>query len=317
MYDWNDLRVFLAVARNGSTLAASKVLKVNQTTAARRLEALETDLKLKLFERGQSGSRLTEAGQDLLAEAEKVERSAEALASRAAAHQRGLAGSIRVTASEAVANMVLIPAVAEFRRLYPEVTIELDITDNALSIEDGEADVALRAGGKLPDSDLVARKLSEINFGLYCSRGYADANGVPTRPEELKRHSLIGPDGERIARLPGYAFMLEHGAEAEIRCRANTLTSLQAAIKAGLGIGPMATTIAEPDPDLVRCIIPEGAFINLWLLTRPDLKDVPRIRAFIDFAGPFIHTMSKDYEARARHASRQKAQAAAPQPEPT
>ncbi|HEY9218466.1 MAG TPA: LysR family transcriptional regulator, partial [Phenylobacterium sp.] len=78
MYDWNDLRVLLAVARNGSTLAASKVLKVNQTTVARRLEALEQDLGLKLFERGQSGSRLTEAGSDLIAEAERVERAAEA-----------------------------------------------------------------------------------------------------------------------------------------------------------------------------------------------------------------------------------------------
>lgn len=317
MYDWNDLRVFIAVAKHGSTLAASKVLKINQTTVARRLEALEGDLGLKLFERGQSGSRLTEAGEDLIGEAERVEKAAEALASRAAAHQRGMAGTIRVTASEAVSNMVLIPAVAEFRRMYPEVTIELAITDDALSIEDGEADVALRAGGKLPDSDLVSRKLSEISFGLYCSRSYADAHGVPTRAEELKRHSLIGPDGARIARLPGYAFMLEHAGDAEIRCRANTLTSLQAAIKAGLGIGPMATTIAEPDPDLVRCIIPEGAFINLWLLTRSDLKDVPRIRAFIDFAGPFIHTMSKDYEARARHASRQKTQAAAPEPQTT
>ena len=98
MFDWNDLKAFLAVARGGSTLAASKSMGVNQTTVSRRLEALEAALQLKLVERSQTGARLTEAGRDLLAEAEKVERAAGALGSRAAAHQRGLAGSIRLTA---------------------------------------------------------------------------------------------------------------------------------------------------------------------------------------------------------------------------
>ena len=76
MFDWNDIKAFLAVARGGSTLAASKALGVNQTTVARRIEALESELALKLFERGQTGSRLTEAGRDLVAEAENVERAA-------------------------------------------------------------------------------------------------------------------------------------------------------------------------------------------------------------------------------------------------
>lgn len=312
MYDWNDLRVLLAVARAGSTLAASKVLKVNQTTAARRLEALEQALGLKLFERGQSGSRLTEAGSDLIAEAERVERAAEALASRAAAHQRGLAGTIRVTASEVVANLALIPAVAEFRRLYPEMTIELAITDAALSLEDGEADVALRAGSRLADSDLVARKLTEFVFGLYCSRGYAERYGVPLRPEELKDHVLIGPDGEMMARLPGFDWMFGHAPQAEIRCRANTLNSLQAAIRAGLGVAPLATVVAELDPELIRCMLPEPrATAGMWLVTRPELKDVPRIRAFIEFVTPYIHTLARELEAKGRAARRHQARGAA------
>jgi len=96
MFDWNDLKAFLAVARGGSTLAAAKSLGVNQTTVARRIEALETALALKLFERGQSGSRLTEIGRDLIAEAEKVEQCAKALQSRAETHGRGLSGTLRV-----------------------------------------------------------------------------------------------------------------------------------------------------------------------------------------------------------------------------
>lgn len=311
MYDWNDLRVFLAVARSGSTLAASKVLKVNQTTVARRLEALEADLSLKLFERGQNGSRLTEAGEDLLGEAEKVEKAAEALGSRAAAHQRGLAGSIRVTAAETVANIALIPALSEFRRLYPEVTIELVMSDATLSLEDGEADVALRGGEGLPDSDaLVARKLNEFVFGIYCSRAYAETHGLPTRPEQLKDHVLIGPDGPLMTQMPGMAWMFEQAPQAEVGCRANTITSLSAAIKAGLGLGPMVTVLADLDPDLIRCMLPQPAPTgNLWLVTRAELRNVPRIRAFMDFVTPYVHTLSRDMEARGR--ALRKSQAAA------
>lgn len=312
MYDWNDLRVLLAVGREGSTLAASKVLKINQTTVARRLEALETDLGLKLFERGQSGSRLTEAGADLFGEAEKVERAAQALESRAAAHQRGLAGTIRVTAAESVANLALIPALSEFRRLYPEVTIELAMTDVALSLENGEADVALRAGAALTDSDLIARKLSEFVFAIYCSKSYAEANGVPRRPEDLKRHVLIGPDGELMARTPGMAWMFEQAPNAEVRVRANTVNSMMAAVKAGLGVSPLPAVMADLDPELLRCMTPDPRPVaSLWILTRPDLKDVPRIRAFVDFVTPYMHTLAKDLDARGR-AVRKSLEAAAP-----
>nr|QQZ50489.1 LysR family transcriptional regulator [Phenylobacterium glaciei] len=110
MFDWNDLKAFLAVARGGSTLAASKTLKINQTTVARRIEALEASVGLKLFERGQTGSRLTEAGEDLLAEAERMEAAAEAFGSRASAHQRGLAGTLKVTSTEILANLAITPA---------------------------------------------------------------------------------------------------------------------------------------------------------------------------------------------------------------
>ncbi|MET0294556.1 MAG: LysR substrate-binding domain-containing protein, partial [Phenylobacterium sp.] len=250
---------------------------------------------------GQSGSRLTEAGTDLVAEAEKVERAAEALASRATAHQRGLAGAIRVTASESVANAALIPAVAEFRRLYPEVAIELAISDVPLALERGEADVALRGSPQLPDSELIARKVAELDFAIYCSRDYAARRGCPTRAEDLKHHTLIGADGAVVTDSPGMAWMFEQAPNAEVRVRANTLTSLMAAVKAGLGVAPAPVATADLDPDLVRCLMPEPRALSyLWILTRHELKDVPRIRAFIDFVAPFLQTLARDMEARGR-----------------
>lgn len=292
MFDWNDLKAFLAVARGGSTLAAARSLGVNQTTVARRIEGLEAALALKLFERGQSGSRLTEAGRDLLEEAERVERAAERFASRAAGHRRGLAGAIRVTATEILANLMLMPGILEFRQKHPEVQVDLIVTDRPLDLEAGEADVAIRSGQALATSDLVARKLTDHDFALYCSRDYAARRGVPTL-ETLKDHDLIGGELE-MADGPGMAWMFRHAGGKAPVTRSNTLNNLLHAIRAGLGVGPMVCQAADTDRTLMRCSdFIEEARGSSWIVTRRDLKDTPRVRAFIDFFVPYLQQQTK------------------------
>lgn len=307
MYDWNDLKAFLAVARGGSTLAAAKALNVNQTTVARRIESLESALSLKLFERGQTGSRLTEPGKDLVAEAERVERAAERFETRAAGHRRGLAGAIRVTATEILANMMLMPGIVEFRKIYPEVQVDLIVTDRPLDLEAGEADVAIRSGVLLAPSDLIARKLVDHDFALYCSRDYAARRGLPT-PETLKDHDLIGGELE-MAEGPGMGWMFRTAGGKAPVTRSNTMHNLLHAIRAGLGVGPMACQAADMDRDLVRCSpVIEEARGSSWILTRRELKDTPRVRAFIDFFVPYLLEMSRVWKAQAE---RLRAQAAA------
>lgn len=297
-YDWNDLRAFLAIARSGSALGAAKALGVNQTTVVRRLEALEQALGLKLVERDQGGSRVTEAGQTILADAELVEAAAEKLARTVALHHRGAAGVVRVTCSEMVANLVLAPALVEFRKAYPEITVELVITDAMLDLKAGEADVAIRGGFALADSDLIARKVSEDDFSLYCSASYAQARGVPASPEELKDHVLIGGEGVMV-NMPGMAWMLRHAPGAEIACRSSTMTNLMASIQAGLGIGPAPCLVGDADPGLVRVVgAIDEARATTWILTRPDLKDAPRVRAFIDFIVPHYAGVRRNMQAR-------------------
>ncbi|HEX4711088.1 LysR family transcriptional regulator [Phenylobacterium sp.] len=297
MFDWNDLKAFLAVARGGSTLAAAKLLGVNQTTVARRIESLEGALALKLFERGQSGSRLTEAGRDLQAEAEKVERVANAFESRAQAHQRGLAGAIRVTCIEMMANMTLTPAIAEFRQRYPEVHVDLIISDQQLDIEAGEADLAIRSGTALQISNLVARKLGDYTFCLYCSRDYAARKGLPASPAALADHDLIGGDAG-LERMPGIIWMLEQAPGRPPASRSNSLTNMVHAVAAGLGVAPLPCIIADADANLLRCSEPiEAAMASAWIVTRRELKDTPRVRAFIDFLVPFIQQDAKRREA--------------------
>jgi DNA-binding transcriptional LysR family regulator len=300
MYDWNDLKAFLAVARSGSTLGASRTLGVNQTTVARRVESLEAALCLKLVERGQSGSRLTEAGRDLVAEAEKVEAAARVFGARAQAHQRGLAGAIRVTTVEMVANMTLTPAIAEFRRQYPEVEVELIVSDDRLDIEGGEADLAIRIGALDPNSPLVARRLLDYTFRLYCSRDYAERRGVPATPAELADHDLVGGDAS-LNRAPALAWMFEQAGGKAAVTRSNTFNSLAHAVAAGLGVSPLPTILGDSDPNLVRCSdVIEAVTGAGWIVTRRELKDTPRMRAFIDFIVPYMREDARRREAHSR-----------------
>lgn len=311
MFDWNDLKAFLAVARGGSTLAASKSLKINQTTVARRLEALEANVGLKLFERGQTGSRLTEAGEDLLAEAERMEASATAFGSRAAAHQRGMAGTLKVTSTEILANLAITPALGEFRQLFPDVKIDLIVSDLPLDLVAGEADIAIRSGIALPTSDLVARKLADFDLALYCSHDYAARRGIPASLADLKDHDLIGGDGTKRP-LPGMQWMFDQAPGVEPAHTSNSMTNLIIAVKAGLGIAPVGCLLADLEPDLIQCSDPISELrASAWVVTRPELKDVPRVRAFIDFIVPHAAALRRSLEAKSEAVKAEKAAAVA------
>jgi DNA-binding transcriptional LysR family regulator len=296
VFDWNDLKAFLAVARDGSALAAARALGLNQTTVARRIEALETALGLKLFERGQTGSRLTEAGRDLLLAAERMEAAAAGFAHRAEAHQRGFAGALRVTATEILANVAITPALAAFREAYPDIEVELIVTDLPLDMRGGEADVALRAGEILTDSDLVARKVAEFPFALYASRDYLLNRGLPLCVEDLRRHDLIAGDGVSTP-LPGVKWMLDQLPGLQPVIRFNSLTNMLQALKAGLGVGPFGCLGADLEPELVR-LLPIPEVTTTWIVTRRELKDAPRVRAFIDFFVPHFAQLQKSMRSR-------------------
>jgi DNA-binding transcriptional LysR family regulator len=314
MFDWNDLKAFLAVARGGSTLAASKALGVNQTTVARRIEALEQALGFKLFERGQTGSRLTESGEGLIAEAENVERAAIRFANQAAGQLRGVAGALRLTTNELVANTMIIPALVEFRKVHPDVQVDLVITDRSLDIQNGEADLAIRTGKALAESDLVARKVADHDMALYCSRDYAARRGVPNSPADLEHHDLIDVAME-MGEIPGATWMMRHAGGKPPITRSNSMGSLVHAVKAGLGIGALPCTIADPDRDLLRCSdCIEEARASSWIVTRRDLKDTPRVRAFIDFMAPLIQQLVRESEERGRLRLEQDAQTVVPFP---
>lgn len=300
MFDWNDITAFLAVARGGSTLAGARQLGVNQTTVARRIESLEQDLRLKLFERGQSGSRLTEAGEALIVEAERVEQAAIRFGNTAAGLLRGASGALRMTTNELVANTMVIPALVEFRKVHPDIQVDLVITDRQMDLENGEADLAIRTSRELAMSDLVARKIGDHEIALYCSRDYAARRGVPASTADLKDHDLIDVTNE-MGEMPAATWMMQFAGGKPPVTRSNSMASLVHAVKAGLGIGALPCTVADPDRALLRCsdAIPQ-ARVSSWIVTRRELKDTPRVRAFIDFMAPYLSQLLRKVEEQGR-----------------
>ncbi len=283
MFDWNDLRHFLAVARCGTTLGAARALRTSQPTVVRRIAALETAAGAVLFERHRTGYALTAAGRAVLPLAERVEAEVLALAHAVAAQSRKMTGRIRVTAPESIANVLLAPAVVDFRRSYPRVEVQILIEDRFLDIACGEADVAIRATARaLEDSDLVGRFLSEAPWAVYCSRGYAEQAGRPPDPHALDGHAIIGGEGA-VGDYPSMRWLKSMAPHAEVVWRSNSLTNLHAAVHAGLGISALPCLLGGSDPDLVKCF-PAGdpGDHKIWLLTRPEVCERPHVRAFID-----------------------------------
>ena len=185
MFDWNDLRHFLAVARAGSTLGAAEGLKVNQTTVARRIAALEQALGAKLFDKASAGYRLTELGSELLPVAERVEVEAETVLRLTEQRARRLTGTVRVTTNETIADIFLMPSVTEFCDLYPHIRLDIVVDARHLDLNRGEADVALRVGGSPGSGAIVARKLRHLPWGVYCSRATPREAAVRPPPKSF------------------------------------------------------------------------------------------------------------------------------------
>ncbi|HEY7799294.1 MAG TPA: LysR family transcriptional regulator [Hyphomonadaceae bacterium] len=283
MFEWGDLRYFLAVSRGGSTLAGAKILGVNQTTVARRVAALEEAIGEKLFDRAAGGYRLTDVGSAMVQNAERVEAEVEAFSRMVAQRSRKLLGMIRVTTNDVLAECLLSPWLSEFSQRFPVVQVETIITDQRLDIARGEADIALRAGRQRVEGDgLVVRRLATGKWGVYCSKSYAKDNGRPTDPTELARHPIIGGAGE-LARFEPEFLKLAKANGAVVRQASSSILNIAGAIRSGMGVGGIPCMLGELDPELELCFLFDEADYDLLLITREEMRNLPHVRAFNDF----------------------------------
>jgi DNA-binding transcriptional LysR family regulator len=283
MFDWNDLRYFIAVARHRSTVAAARALKMNQSTVQRRLAELERRLGRKLVKRTPTGYRLTELGQEMLADAERVEQAVHAFEERLEAAKRDAVGVIRVTCPEPLVFRITQSSLLErFQARHPGLRVEFVMSDKYLDLAKGEADVALRSGDT-EDGELVGRKLADSLWAVYASRKYVEQHGRPESIADLERHALVGFD-ETMANHRAAKWLREVAPNARIVARNNSVLGLVYAVKSGVGIAPLPTALGDAEADLVRVLGPIPELARIWrLLAHPDVRRTPRVSAFFDF----------------------------------
>jgi DNA-binding transcriptional LysR family regulator len=282
MFDWNDLRYLLAIAREGSTLSAAKALGVSQPTVQRRLAALEERIDRKLVEHHPTGYRLTELGKALLPHAVDVERSVEAFQRQLMSAGEELTGTLRVTCPEGMASRLLAPMIEAFREKYPELRVDLIMTDRRLDLAKGEAEVALRMHEPGDDS-LVARRIANSPWAIFASRSYIMRHGRPQRWEDLNQHVIIEFAGE-LADNHAARWLRSAAPKATIAIRGNSMLGVLAAVKSGAGLAPLPMLLGRSEDGLEPVLesIPE-IDSKLYLVMHADLKRTPRVRAFCDF----------------------------------
>jgi DNA-binding transcriptional LysR family regulator len=280
MFDWNDLKYFLAVARHGSTIAAGKALRLNQSTVQRRIVELEKRLGRKLVSRTASGYRLTDFGKELQPYAERIEAMVMDFERHVAETERDHSGVVRVTCPEPIVQR-MTPLIERFHARYPKLRVEFVMSDRYLDLSKGEADVAFRSGDT--DDELIGRKIADSVWAVYASGRYIERHGRPTRIEELSQHPLVAFD-ESMSKHRVAKWLEDVAPDVKIIARNNSVLGLMYAVKSGVGVGALPTAIADAEPDLVRVLGPIPELARSWrLLAHPDLRRTPRIAAFFDF----------------------------------
>lgn len=282
MFDWDDLRFFLAVARHHSTLAAGRALKVNQSTVQRRLTELERHIGRPLVKRHPTGYRLTELGREMVAHAERVEQAVLGFEQHLDASKREAVGVIRVTCPEPLVYRITQSGLLDrFHARHPGLRVEFVMSDKYLDLAKGDADVALRSGDT--DGDLVGRKIADSIWAVYASRRYIERHSKPERIEDLEQHALVGFDAT-MAKHRAAKWLGQVAPNGNIVARNNSVLGLLYAVKSGVGVGPLPTAIADAEEDLVRVLGPIPELARIWrLLTPPELRRTPRVAAFFDF----------------------------------
>ncbi len=282
MYDWNDLKAFLAVAETGSTLSAAQSMRVSQTTVARRIAALEQATGVILFDRRQAGYALTPVGEAMLASALAVRDAADRFGEAAGARSRDAGGTVSLTTMEIFAVTILPPILRDLRAAHPGIHIHLDTADEPRDLAAGAADIAIRSCKQPTGAGLVGRRIADNPWTVYCSRDYADLHGIPHSREELAAHPFIGGGG--YVWEPYQAWLRQYGLEDSVVMKYDTGTGLLAGVRSGMGLTILPAFIADHEPDLIRCIPPKNEdTTGLWLLTHERLRHVPRVRIVLDF----------------------------------
>lgn len=278
--NWDDMRVFLAVARHRSLSAAARHLKVTQPTVGRRLAQLEEALSARLFDRLPDGLVQTAAGAELMTIAEEMERAAETLERRQATLADQVSGTVRLSVFEAPAQF-LTEHLWELRQALPEIEIEIAFAHLNANLSKREADLVVRSC--LPESpELIARKVGTLAYAVYGSERYVGDNPSARGQNRYTDCNWVSFDDSHTY-FPGHTWLSEQLGGRPPETRVNNGLILHDAVRKGAGLGVLPCFAGDPDPQMVRLTPPiEGIESDLHIIVHPDLRQLPNVRAVMD-----------------------------------
>lgn len=259
--DWDDLKIFLEVARIGSVRGAASTLNVNQSTVSRRITNFEKSLGTALFEKHPTGYVITPAGEDIRRNVERMEEEVAAIDRKLFRRQPALEGSLRVALPVPLATNMLMPDIKQFCQDYPNIELDLAISSGTTNLSKREADVAVRIikVGETPPDYLVGRKLATYATSHYIARSRTQLT-----------HPWIG-------------FARDNSPSRNIKYAIDDVTSQIEAVKAGIGVAELPCCLADTDTSLIRIPHTLAQGREIWLLTHLDLKNTPRVKVFLKF----------------------------------
>ncbi|MEM9454546.1 MAG: LysR family transcriptional regulator [Myxococcota bacterium] len=289
---WDDLRVLLALVREGTATRAAQHLEVHPATVYRRLEALETAMGVKVL----SADGLTELGHEVFERAQRIEEEFLALQRAVTGRDEGLSGPVVLTLPESLLPCVM-PIVSAFRQAHPQVVLELEAGDRMFDLARREADVALRPS-LYPPEEAVGRRIATVAWTVYApangkGRGKGKGSGKAKASKVLP---WVGYT-DTLRELAAVRWWHKHHGEEDVVMAVSSVPAMVRAVAAGLGQGMLPCFAGDEDPRLRRVLppVPEAASA-LWLLIHADLRRAARVRAFVDFAFPALRAFTPLFE---------------------
>lgn len=275
MFDWEDLRHFIAVGRVGTLSGAARELKVDHATISRRLTSLERDLQVRLVERLPRACRLTDVGSHVFTLALALQDDAFAIERAARASQSPLAGKVSLSVPPVLVASFLAQHLTEFRQRFPAIQLSVAGQAQPVSLSRREADIAVRLV-RPTEAGSVVRKLGTMTFALYASRSYE----ALLHPE---RWEFVAYDA-RFEDMPQQKWLRGLAGKRAIACELNDINSHHAAVRAGAGVGGLPCFLGDADEALLRVADNEPSFArDIWLVVHRDLKSAGPVRAAMDF----------------------------------
>ncbi|MBA4503068.1 LysR family transcriptional regulator [Marinobacterium marinum] len=281
MLNWQDIQIFLEVARAERLTDAARRLTIDHSTVSRRIRRFEADLNTQLFERSTHGYRLTAAGEQLLQFAEEMARQATGARENISNQNLQISGQIRIGVTEGFGTYVITPLLSAFQKQYPDVTIELLTLPRAVNLSRHEADLAITID-RPTNAEMVVSRLCDYRLRLYGETRYLEQKGVPAHMGALSRYELIGyVDDLVFSDQLCYLDPLLHGLPSQphfVQRSTSVITQLHA-VRAGAGLAILPCFMAEQEPGLQALLVPEIDICReFWITARAEQRQLLRVR---------------------------------------